>query len=92
MRDRLSLLIGRPVKPGELLRDYFPATALQRYIAMCETSANLMLKRGMHPLDAVREATELALPVGHMPDPIDFVEHIRLVQGRVVTGQMQLPG
>lgn len=91
MRDRLSLLIGRPVKSGELLRDYFPSTALQRYIAMCETSANLMLKRGMHPLEAVREATELALPVGHMADPIDFVEHIRLVQGRVVTGQMRLP-
>lgn len=92
MRDRLGLLLGRKVKPGELLRDYFPSTALQRYIAMCETSANLMLKRGMHPLDAVREATELALPVGHTADPIDFVEHIKLVQGRVSTGQMQLPG
>lgn len=90
MRDRLGRLLGRKVKPGELLRDYFPSTALQRYIAMCETSANLMLKRGMHPLDAVREATELALPVGHTADPIDFVEHIKLVQGRVATGQMRI--
>ena len=91
MRDRLGRLLGRTVKPGELLRDYFPATALQRYIAMCETSANLMLKRGAHPLDAVKEASELALPVSHIAEPIDFVEHIKLVQGRVATGQLQLP-
>ena len=90
MRDRLSRLLGRKVKPGELLRDYFPSTALQRYIAMCETSANLMLKRGAHPLDAVREAADLALPVSHVAEPIDFVEHIKLVQGRLATGQMQL--
>ena len=90
MRNRLGRLLGRKVKPGELLRDYFPATALQRYIAMCETSANLMLKRGAHPLDAVREAADLALPVTHVAEPIDFVEHIKLVQGRLVTGQMQL--
>lgn len=89
MRDRLGKLLGRKVKPGELLRDYFPATALQRYIAMCETSANLMLNRGAHPLDAVREAAELALPVTHVAEPIDFVEHIKLVQGRVTTGQIR---
>lgn len=91
MRDRLGKLLGRKVKPGELLRDYFPITSLQSYIAMCETSANLMLKRGAHPLDAVREAAELALPVTHIAEPIDFVEHIKLVQGRVATGQLQLP-
>lgn len=34
MRDRLSLLIGRQVKPGELLRDYFfyGSTALHRHV------------------------------------------------------------
>lgn len=90
MRDRLGKLLGRKVKPGELLRDYFPAVALQRYIAVCETSANLMLKRSAHPLDAVREAADLALPVTHVAEPIDFVEHIKLVQGRLATGQMQL--
>lgn len=90
MRIRLGKVLGRKVKPGELLRDYFPAVALQRYIAVCETSANLMLKRGAHPLDAVREAADLALPVSHVAEPIDFVEHIRLVQGRVATGQMRL--
>lgn len=92
MRDRLALLLGRKVKSAELLRDYFPSIALQQYISMCETAANLMLKRDAHPLKAVNEAAELALPNGYVAIPIDFVEHIKLVQERVRTGQLDLPG
>lgn len=90
MRDRLGKLLGRKVTQSELLRDYFPSTVLQQYISMCETSANLMLKRGTHPLRAVEEAAELALPHNHAQQAIDFVEHIKLVRGRLATGQLPL--
>ncbi|MGD1939556.1 MAG: hypothetical protein ACFCA4_18685, partial [Cyanophyceae cyanobacterium] len=42
MRKRLSKTLGREVKGYELIRDYFPALELQRYIAVCEVAANLM--------------------------------------------------
>jgi hypothetical protein len=36
MRDRLSALLGRKVKDNELIRDYFPALTLQRYISVID--------------------------------------------------------
>ncbi len=67
-----------------LIRDYFPAIVLQRYIAMCEVTANLMLARQCDPLEAVQQAAQLALPHGLFPTPIDFAEHIRDAQPRLM--------
>lgn len=44
MRERLGQLLGKEIKDRELIRDYFPAMELQRYIAICEASANLNYK------------------------------------------------
>lgn len=83
MRERLSSLLNRQVRDSELLRDYFPAIPLQRYISLCEVSANLMIRDGRHPLTAVEEAAELVLPANFKPEPINFVEHIKLVRQRL---------
>jgi hypothetical protein len=82
MKQRLGKILGRKVKENEFIRDYFPPMALQRYIAINEASAKLMLK-GRHPIAAVEEAADLILPIGYVPTPIDFAEHIALVQKRV---------
>lgn len=87
MRDRLAVLLGRPVKQDELIRDYFPAVNLQHYISMCEATANLMLREELHPLTSVERASEIVLPIGYRPSPIDFVEHIKFVRQRLNTGQ-----
>jgi hypothetical protein len=83
MRDRLSQLLGREIKEGELLRDYFPALMLQRYISICEATANLMLE-GQNPLDAVERARTLVLARGYVPQQIDFVESIKFVRQRAI--------
>jgi hypothetical protein len=87
MRDRLSALIGRAVKQDELIRDYFPAEVLQRYISMCEASANFMIREDLQPLTAVERAAEIVLYAGYRPTPINFVEHIKFVRQRLITGQ-----
>lgn len=87
MRDRLSGVLGRKVTQKDLIRDYFPANVLQRYISMCEVSANLMIRDGLHPLSAVERAAEMVLYAGYLPAPIDFVEHIKFVRDRLTTGQ-----
>lgn len=87
MRERLSVILQRRVKEGELIRDYFPSEVLSRYIAMCEVSANLMIRDGVEPLNAVNRAAEMVLYVGYVPTPIDFVEHIKFVRQRLTTGQ-----
>jgi len=89
MRVRLSQLLGREVKESELLRDYFPALALQRYISMCEATANLVIE-GHLPLDAVERAKSIVLARGYVPERIDFVESIKFVRQRVITGQSGL--
>jgi hypothetical protein len=83
MRVRLSQLLGREVKECELIRDYFPAIVLQRYISMCEAAANLMIREDLQPLSAVERAAEIVLPANYLPTPIDFVEHIKLARYRV---------
>lgn len=83
MRDRLSQLLGREVKENELLRDYFPALMLQRYISMCEATANLMIE-GQNPLDAVERARSLVLARGYAAQQIDFVESIKFVRQRAI--------
>lgn len=94
MRDRLSLLLGKTVKQEELIRDYFPAEVLNRYISMCEAAANLMIREELHPMTAVERAAEIVLYAGYSPTPINFVEHIKFVQQRLTTGQggFELPG
>jgi hypothetical protein len=94
MRERLSQLLGRKVKQDELIRDYYPSEVLNRYISMCETCANLMIRDEMHPEAAVQRAAELVLYAGYQPTPINFVEHIKFVRDRLITGQggFQLPG
>lgn len=83
MRERLSLTLGREVKETELIRDYFPAMDLQKYIAICEITANLIIQDRLNPLESVHRACLLALPIGYLPQPIDFDENIKLVHGRV---------
>lgn len=87
MRERLSALLGRPVKQDELIRDYFPSEVLQRYIALCEASANFMIRDSCHPLMAVEQAAAIVLYAGYNPAPINFVEHIQFVRLRLITGQ-----
>lgn len=87
MRERLSMLLGRTVKQDELIRDYFPSEVLQRYIAMCEASANFMIREDLHPITAVERAAEIVLYAGYRPTPINFVEHIKFVRQRLITGQ-----
>jgi KilA-N domain len=83
MRERLSQLLEREVKEKELLRDYFPALMLQRYISMCEATANLMIE-GENPLDAVNRAKNIVLARGYLPQQIDFVESIKFVRQRAI--------
>lgn len=94
MRERLSQILGRPVKQDELIRDYFPSEVLQRYIAMCEATANFMIRDDCHPLTAVEQAAEIVLYAGYRPTPINFVEHIKFVRLRLSSGQtgFELPG
>ena len=87
MRGRLSALLGRIVKEDELLRDFYPSLVLQHYISMCEASANLMIRDELHPLTAVERAAEIVLPANYKPTPINFVEHIKFVRQRLITGQ-----
>jgi hypothetical protein len=87
MRERLSEVLGRKVAQTELIRDYFPALVLQRYISMCEASGNFMIREELHPLTAVERAAEIVLYAGYQPQAIDFVEHIKFVRQRLTTGQ-----
>lgn len=89
MRVRLSQLLGREVKESELLRDHFPALMLQRYISMCEATANLIIE-GQNPLDAVVRAKSIVLARGYAPQQIDFVESIKFVRQRVMVGEGRL--
>ena len=84
MNERLSVLLDRAVKEDELIRDYFPALIMQRYISMCETTANLIIRDELQPMTAVERASELVLPANYIPKPIDFVEHIKYVRDRLV--------
>jgi hypothetical protein len=94
MRERLSVLLDRAVKDDELIRDYYPAEILQRYIAMCEASANFMIREDLHPLTAVERSSEIVLYAGYRATPINFVEHIKFVRQRLTSGQgdFELPG
>ena len=83
MRDRLSLLLGKDIKQSELIRDYFPMSVLQKYISLCEVATNMMIKNGVHPETAIESSAELVLPFDYVPEPIDFVEHIKTVRNRV---------
>jgi len=84
MRYRISSMLGTEIKEHELIRDYFPAMYLQRYIAVCEAAANYMLRDGLHPITAVERATEIVLPANYLPEPIDFSENIKFVRKRLI--------
>jgi hypothetical protein len=83
MKKRLSAILGKDVK-NELIRDYFPAMPLQKYIAITDAAANLMAKKGLHPIAAVEEAADLVLPMGYVPTPINFVEHIDFLRQKLL--------
>jgi hypothetical protein len=90
MRERLANVLNREVKESELIRDYFPAMDLQRYISLCESATNHMIEDDLNPLEAVEKATIYALPAGYAAQPIDFEEHIKLVHKRFSTGQVEI--
>lgn len=93
MKNRLAGVLGREIKDQELIRDYFPAIPLQRYIAISEAAANLMIQQKLHPITAVEQAASIVLPAGYIPTPINFVEHIKTVKIRVTaleSGQTSL--
>ncbi|NEZ55480.1 KilA-N domain-containing protein [Adonisia turfae] len=73
MRKRISKELGRDIKQGELIRDYFPAQYLHYYISMCNVAANL-IQSGYDPLSAIDEASRLALPPNYVAKPIDQFE------------------
>lgn len=83
MRARLSLFLAKDIKERELIRDYFPALVLQRYIAMCEAVANFMIREDLHPLTSVERAAEIVLPANYIPTSINFVEHIKFTRERL---------
>lgn len=83
MRNRLSAELGKSVKESDLIRDYFPSDYLQRYISLCQATANIMFREGLEPLAAVEKAVDYALPRSYCPTPIDFVEHIKSARGRL---------
>lgn len=83
MKVRISQMLGREVKEQELIRDYFPPMVLQRYISVCEASANFMIRENLHPLTAVERAIEIVLPVNYLPESIDFSENIKFVRQRL---------
>lgn len=83
MRIRLSQILGREVKQNELIRDYFPALHLTRYISLCEAVANFMIRDALHPETAIERAVEIALPANYIAEQIDFVEHINFVRQRL---------
>jgi hypothetical protein len=89
MRNRLSKLLGAEVREKELLRDYFPALMLQRYISVCEATANLIIE-GQNPLDAVQRAKSIVLARGYTPQQIDFVESIKFVRQRAINPTIRL--
>jgi len=89
MKSRLAKLLGHDVKENELIRDYFPALMLQRYISICEATANLIIE-GQDPLEAVERARKIVLARGYIPQKIDFVESIKFVRQRAITGQNSL--
>lgn len=90
MRERLSALLNKNVSQGTLIRDYYPTEVLQRYISLCEATANFMIREELQPLTAVERAAEIVLYAGYLPQPIDFVEHIKFVRQRLTTGQGDL--
>lgn len=92
MRERLSLLLGRKVKESELIRDYFPPLTLQRYISLCEATANLIIE-GEKPMDALERARTIVLARNYVPQRVEFLESIKFVRERVLTGQspIELP-
>ncbi|HYX19180.1 MAG TPA: KilA-N domain-containing protein [Nostoc sp.] len=93
MRFRLSQMLGKEIKENELIRNYFPALYLIRYISVCEALANFMVRDGLHPETALERAIEIALPSNYIPRQIDFVEHINFVRQRLsqpVLGQENL--
>jgi KilA-N domain len=90
MRERLGQLLGREIKEAELLRDYFPALMLQRFISMCEATANLMIE-GQEPLDAVERARNLVLARNYEAKQVDFVESIKFVRERALNPVIQPP-
>jgi KilA-N domain len=83
MRYRISQMLGKEVSQQELIRDYFPPMMLQRYISVCEASANLMIQENLHPLTAVERAKEIVLPANYEAKIIDFSEHIKFVRQRI---------
>lgn len=83
MKECISEMLGKKVNNNELIRDYFPAMPLQRYISVCEAAANFMLRENLHPLTAVERAIEIVLPADYVPQPIDFAEHIKFVRKRI---------
>jgi hypothetical protein len=89
MRDRLSALLGRKVKDNELIRDYFPALMLQRYISVCEATANLIAE-GQNPLEAVERARAIVLARNYLPQKIDFIESMKFVRQRILVDQPPL--
>lgn len=91
MRERLSQLLGYKVKDSDLIRDYFPALVLQRYISMCEATANLIAE-GQQPLDAVERAKAIVLARNYVPQKINFIESMKFVRQRVMgQGVISLP-
>jgi hypothetical protein len=56
---------------------------LQRYISVCEASANFMIRENLHPLTAVERAIEIVLPANYLPESIDFSENIKFVRQRL---------
>lgn len=83
MKKRLSRILGREVKDSELIRDYFPALYLSRYISLCEATANFMIREKLQPDTAIERAVEIALPANYVAKGIDFAEHINFVRQRL---------
>ena len=91
MRERLSLILNRRVdNDSDLIRDYFPAMDLQRYVSLCESTTNYIINDELNPLEAVERASRYALPSNYLPQPINFEEHIKLLKAKIIMEQVNM--
>lgn len=70
----LKTLGGLPI--ADLIRDYFDANSLVMYSAINRLATNSIVDRGVHPIDAVKEACKSYLGVTYNPKPYQLTENL----------------
>lgn len=61
---------------GDLIRDYFDANSLVMYSAINKIALNSIVDRGLHPIDAVKDACQSYLGSTYNPKPYKLIENV----------------